>query len=82
MGKVMDGQAGGEVLRVNQGEVWELEVKDGGEEWGKQEERVKSGESWRESGWGKREGRVKGRESGQGRVGNGGGYGWTKREKC
>ena len=25
-------------------------------------------------------GRVKGRESGQGRVGNGGGYGWTKRD--
>ena len=31
-------RAGGVVLRVNQGEVWELEVKDGGEEWGKQEE--------------------------------------------
>ena len=26
-------KAGGEVLRVNQGEIWELEVKDGGEEW-------------------------------------------------
>ena len=44
-------RAGGVVLRVNQGEVWELEVKDGGEEWGKQEERVKSGENRRESGW-------------------------------
>jgi hypothetical protein len=26
-------RAGGVVLRVNQGEVWELEVKNSGEEW-------------------------------------------------